>query len=448
MLAEILIFVPSVARFRQDYLQNRLELSQIASLALLATPDDMVDKALEKELLQNAEVLNIVLRRDAMRQLILESEMPALVDETFDLRNASVSTLIWDAMRTVFGPKDRVIRVIGTPVKGGGVGIEATLQEAPLRDAMMAYGRTIFWLSLFISAVTASLLFFAVRWLMVLPVKQLIWHMTTYRDNPEERSSIIVPQAKVAELRDAENALADLQSQVTQSLKQKDRLATLGGAVSRISHDLRNMLTTATLLADRFEQSDDPIVKRTAPKLINSLSRAIKLCEGTLTFGKAEEAEPDLRLLSLSELIDEVFDSDRLRSSDHQVSLVNSVDGSLAIVADEEQLYRVVSNLVRNARQAIEATKQEGEIKLSADCTNNNCNITIRDSGPGLPPKALENIFKPFEGGVRHGGTGLGLAIAAELIKGHGGSLELVESTKAGTTFRIALPDLRSKLAA
>ena len=448
MAAEILIFVPSVARFRLDYLQNRLELSQIASLALLATPDDMVDMDLEKELLENAEVLNIVLRRDAMRQLILEGDVPAMVDQTYDLRSASTTDLVMDALKTVLGPKNRVIRVIGTPVKGGGVGIEATLNERPLRDAMMAYGLNIFWLSLFISAVTASLLFFAVRWLMVQPVKRVIQNMVAYRDNPEDRNAIIQPSARIVELLEAETALADLQNQVTQSLKQKDRLATLGGAVSRISHDLRNMLTTATLLADRFEQSADPTVQRTAPKLINSLSRAINLCEGTLNFGKAEEAAPDLSRLSLAHVVDDVLESDRLHVSEAEVILVNDVDAALEVIADGEQLYRVFSNLIRNARQAIESTGNPGEIRVVARNEPGACEVTIHDTGPGLPPKALENIFKPFEGGVRRGGTGLGLAIAAELVKGHGGKLELVETGVTGTTFRIVLPDLRDKLAA
>ena len=75
MLAEVLIFVPSVARFREDYLLARLERAQIASLALLA--DDMISEDLEAELLRNAEVYNVVLRRDEVRQLMLSSEMPA-----------------------------------------------------------------------------------------------------------------------------------------------------------------------------------------------------------------------------------------------------------------------------------------------------------------------------------------------------------------------------------
>ena len=68
MLAEVMIFVPSIARFRVEYLMDRLERAQIASLALLA--DDMLDTELEAELLENADVYNVVLRRDELRQLI------------------------------------------------------------------------------------------------------------------------------------------------------------------------------------------------------------------------------------------------------------------------------------------------------------------------------------------------------------------------------------------
>ncbi|MHA3916101.1 sensor histidine kinase [Halovulum sp. GXIMD14793] len=448
MLAEILIFVPSVSRFRLDYLQARLDLSQVASLTLLATPDDMVDTELEAELLRNAEVLNIVLRRDLMRELILESPLPQPVSETFDLRNASAATLIWDALRTVFGPTNRVIRVIGMPVKSGGVEIEATLLEGPLRAAMLDYGRTILWLSLIISAITATALFFAVRWLIVRPVRRVIHHMTAYRDNPEDPGAVIEPKAGINELHEAEAALADLQSQVTQSLRQKDRLATLGGAVSRISHDLRNMLTTAQLLADRFETSNDPTVKRTAPKLIGSLSRAINLCEGTLAFGKAEEAAPDLARVRLARIVEDVLESDRLRRTEVEIDLINGVLPDAELIADEDQLFRILTNLVRNSRQAIEDTQTGGEIRIEAVHGDAGHEILISDTGPGLPPKALEKIFCPFEGGARRGGTGLGLAIAAELVKAHDGKLELIQTSDKGTTFRITLPDLSDRLAA
>ncbi len=447
MVAEVLIFLPSVARFRLDYLQSRLELSQIATLSLLADSDLMVDPELERELLDNAEVLNVVLRRDSMRQLILASEMPSEVEETFDLRDAGFFALIGDALRTLVRTEDRVIRVIGFPVKGGGMMIEATLEEAPLRDAMVAYGFTILRLSLFISVVTAALLVVAVRFILVRPIKRVVDNMMVYRDDPEDARRIMAPASRVSELRKAEGALADLQTQLTSSLKQKERLAGVGGAVSRISHDLRNILTTAQLLADRFERSEDPTVKRTAPKLLNSLDRAINLCERTLAFGKAEEPAPSILRQPLARIVEDVMESDRLRAAESLVEFHCDVPPELEVTADGEQLYRVFSNLIRNARQAIDGARKPGRICVSANNAEAGCTITVTDTGPGLPPKAMEHLFKPFQGGVRRGGTGLGLAIAGELVRGHGGKLELVKTSDEGTVFRIFLPEQDASVA-
>ena len=83
------------------------------------------------------------------------------------------------------------------------------------------------------------------------------------------------------------------------ALTARARLASLGEAVAKISHDLRNMLSVATLVADRLETSEDPTVKRIAPKLLNSLNRAINLTEATLAFGRAEEPAPKLDRIGL-----------------------------------------------------------------------------------------------------------------------------------------------------
>ena len=116
----------------------------------------------------------------------------------------------------------------------------------------------------------------------------------------------------VTELREAEDALQSMQTQLTGALRQKERLAQLGGAVAKISHDLRNILTTAQLFADRIEGSADPMVSRAAPKLVSSISRAVSLCESTLAFGKAEEAAPLLRPVNLGELAEEVAEAEGL----------------------------------------------------------------------------------------------------------------------------------------
>jgi signal transduction histidine kinase len=438
MLAEVLIFVPSVARFREDYLLARLERAQIASLAVEA--DDMLSPELKAELLRNADVLNVVLRRDQARQLALSSPIPRPIHASYDMRAPTGLMLIRDALATMTDPEDRIIRVLGNPVQGGGLLIEVTMEQRPLRAAMIDYGLNVLALSAVISAITASLLFFAARVLLVRPMSRFIHSIQTYAAAPEDARRIIAPTARMTELRHAEDALQSMQTELTGALKQKDRLAQLGGAVAKVSHDLRNILTSAQLFTDRIESSDDPLVKRMAPKLVGSITRAVNLCETTLAFGRVDEPQPSLSRVSLTSIIAEVFEGERLAVADKSITFINAAPASMMIRADSEQLFRVLSNLVRNARQAITATKQDGTITINATENDEAWVIDVTDTGPGLPRKAQEHLFQPFQGGVRKGGSGLGLVIAAELARGHGGRLDLTQTSDQGTHFTLSLP--------
>lgn len=438
MLAEIFIFVPSVARFRQDYMLNRLERAQIASLALLA--DDMIAPELEYELLENAGVFNVVLRRDERRELVLASTMPSAVQDTFDMRDPPASELIMDAMDRLIIREPDVVRVIGNPALDAGLLIEITMPTEPLRAAMLDYGLRILWLSAVISIFVATLLFVAVQFFLVKPIKGVVSAMETYAAAPDDARRIINPTSRVAELGQAEHALKSMQTDMTAMLRQRERLASLGSAVAKVSHDLRNILTTSQLFADRIEASEDPAVARMAPKLMNSISRAVHLCESTLAFGKAEEAPPSLTQLGLLNIVQDVIEGEQLAAEDTSVTLGHEVQHGLTVRADPEQLYRVLSNLIRNARQAIAATGKPGTITVEAGETDSDWWITVSDTGPGLPQRAQDHLFTPFQGAASKGGSGLGLAIADELVRGHGGRLALEQTGPAGTKFLITLP--------
>ena len=437
MLAEVFIFVPSIARFREDFLLQRIERSQIASLVLLA--EDMIAPNLETELLENAGVYNVVLRRDEARQLVLSSPVIQPIHATYDIRDPSPWELIRDAFICLFDTEDRVIRVIGNPTREAGLLIEITMGTQDLRSAMIDYGLRILALSAAISIFTAVLLFFAVQRLLVRPIQGVVSAMGRYAAAPEDARNIITPAAGVRELRRAEDALLSLQTDLSNSLRQKDRLAQLGAAVAKVNHDLRNILTSAQLFTDRIETSEDPLVRRLAPKRGNSISRAVSLCEATLTVGKADEAPPKLCRVQLDPLVDDVVESERL-AAQGQVEVHADIPPGMTVRADPEQLFRVIGNLTRNARQAIEATHKPGHVRILGSEDDEHWWIKVADDGPGLPLKAQEKLFTPFEGGARKGGSGLGLAIAAELVRGHGGLLELDGTGPEGTTFSICLP--------
>ena len=220
MLAEVMIFVPSIARFREDYLRERLERAQIASLALLA--DDMLEMELEAELLENAEVFNVVLRRDEVRQLMLASPIPQPISETFDLRDPGPMVLIRDALSRLVTPENELIRVIGAPVRDAGLLIEITMDTRALRMSMVDYGIRILILSAVISIFTAVLLFMAVRMFLVRPIKGVVRDMQSYASNPEDARRIISPKSTLRELREAEFESRHLELEVTESVAIRD----------------------------------------------------------------------------------------------------------------------------------------------------------------------------------------------------------------------------------
>ncbi|HUF57411.1 MAG TPA: HAMP domain-containing sensor histidine kinase [Thermohalobaculum sp.] len=441
MLAEVLIFVPSVARFRFDYLQERLRRAEIAVLTVMAAPEGMVSAELQRQLLDRAEVVNVVVEGMGERAMVLSGpEMPT-VSASFDLRDPSPLALIRDAFARLVGVEDgAVIRVIGAIEGMEYRTIEITVPAAPLRRAMAAYGWRILQLSLVISLVTAAVVFWAVRGAVVTPILRLVRGVRRFQAAPEDPGAVIRPQSRVGEIAEAEQAIAEMQRELQRSLAERARLAELGEAVAKISHDLRNILSAGQMMADRLGMSADPTVARVLPKLIASLDRAIRLCQRTLAHGRAEEAPPVPRTVSLRRLVDEVVEAQGLDTGEAPARCRIEVAPGHTVRADPEQLYRVLANLVRNAAEAIQASGRPGEIVLSAETAAEGEVIRVRDTGPGMPSSAVEHLFQPFRGGARAGGAGLGLSIARELVQAQGGRLELVSSTTEGTEFAITLP--------
>ncbi len=135
---------------------------------------------------------------------------------------------------------------------------------------MVRYGLNIVYLSIMISLITAALVYFAISALLVRPMMRISRNMLHFGEHPEDPSRIITPSGRFDEIGTAERELETMQRQLTQALNQKNRLAQLGLAVSKISHDLRNMLSNAQLISDRLTAIPDPTVQQFAPKLIAS----------------------------------------------------------------------------------------------------------------------------------------------------------------------------------
>lgn len=442
LIAEVLIYVPSIANFRVNRLNDRLAAANTAALVLDAAPSGTVPDALARQILSSIGARAVAIKTGKQRRLLASADMPAKIDNDVDMRNINAWTAIVDAFRVMLDDGDEVMRVLG-PAPGSGQFIEVVIDEKPLRAAMFRFSRNVLLLSLVMAIITSGLIYYALHHLFVRPMRRVTANLVAFHENPESTARIIAPSSRGDEIGLAERELADMQRDLVSMLHQKSHLASLGLAVSKINHDLRNLLASSQLLSDQLSSVPDPRVQRFAPKLMRSLERAIAFCQSTLSYGKAQEAPPDRRVLLIEPVINEVRESAGL-GSDTSIEWINAIERGLTVDADPDQLFRVLLNLVRNAAQALESDKSKvptaRQIRVTGRREGSVTIMEISDTGPGIPQRAREHLFEAFQGSSRDGGTGLGLAIAAELVRAHGGELSLVEGT-IGAAFRIMIPD-------
>ena len=378
------------------------------------------------------------------RRMLAASIVPSRIAFDIDMREVTWWGAIVDAGNMMFfcKPGD-VMRVVGPAPMTEGDFLEIVLDEAPLCRAMYTFSVNILLLSLVISAITATLVFFALHYLLVRPMGRITGNMIAFRADPENPSRIITSSGRSDEVGVAEEELAAMQRDLATMLQQKNRLAALGLAVSKINHDLRNLLASAQLFSDQLSSLPDPKVQRFAPKLMRTLERAIAFCQTTLSYGAAQEPPPERRTIKVEPLIEEVHEALGL-SLDVPIRWIVAVERDLTVEADHDQLVRVLANIARNAVQALEGRgardPARDQIRITGRREGGVVVLEISDTGPGVSERARAKLFKAFQGSTRAGGTGLGLAIAAELVRAHGGEIDLVPGT-IGATFRIAIPD-------
>jgi signal transduction histidine kinase len=380
-----------------------------------------------------AEVLCVSELTDKGREEILPpSKSLDGPSKRVDLMEESAFGSIREALATLTAPPGRVlvVRAMGSP---DGRLLEVIVPEAPLKEGLTAFAGRILVLSLIISLTAAMLIYLLLILMVVRPIRRVTDAVIQFRSDPGSWTRRLGPTRRRDEIGRAQNALADMESAVSESFRQRDRLAQLGEAVAKINHDLRNSLATAQIASDALSTSDDPRVKRTMPRLERALERAIGLASETLRYGRSSTPVAELRPVALKETIDEAA-LEALGSDGTRLVFQNQLSVEATAMADPDHLYRIAANLIRNARQALDGP---GTITVSGKGNR----VEFSDSGPGLPERTRENLFKPFSVSSRKDGTGLGLALSRDLARAMGGDLVLLKTGPAGTVFRLSLPE-------
>lgn len=445
LVAEILIFLPSIASYRVTWLNERLATAAAVSIVLVQGDPQSLSQAAQNDVLTAIGAKAIALRDGGVSRLLAVAEMPPQVDEHIDIAHLGMVNAMTGALDTLIFGGDRMLRVFG-PVGEGGKEFELIMPDYRLRTAMLTYSRTVAFLSLLISVFTASLVYVTIDRIMIRPMREMTRSMLSFSQAPDDPARIIRPVLRADEIGVAERELSLMQERLQKMLAEQKHLADLGLAVSKINHDMRNILASAQLMSDRLGQVQDPTVQAYAPRLLRALDRAVAYSEGVLAYGRTQEALPARRRLRVRQLVDEV---QSLLDMESGIEFENTVADGFEVDADVEQLFRILTNLFRNAVQAMAGDTDSAVVRrltVSAERQGSVGRILVTDTGPGLPAKARENLFAAFRGSARSGGTGLGLAIAQELVRAHGGTLELIESIGGRTTFAVSIPDQPTRI--
>ena len=435
-LGGTLAILPAMAAYEKQWLLDRVRAAELASLAAEVAPDRVVSEQLKTQLLEGAGVEIVAVSSDGVRRLVFANARPSRPPYLVDLRDRAAGLGLFAPFQTLFGPGDRV-RVMAEPRFREADFIEFVATDTELKKALASYLWRLVAIVAGVSALAGLIVFLALNLFLVRPMQRITFAMERFRADPDDPAARVQLSGRRDEIGRAEAELDRMQADLRTALSSRARLAALGEAVAKINHDLKNMLTGAQLASERLAALKDPKVSQALPRLERALDRAVKLASDVLAYGKTQEAAPETQTLRLAEAVTEAAAEARLVETG--VKLASRVAVSDQVIADPDQLHRILVNLLRNARQAIEHQPERaipGRIEISLEAVGGASLIRISDNGPGVPARIRERLFQPFAGSGRPNSTGLGLAMA----QAHGGDLTLSVTGDEGTVFELRLP--------
>jgi signal transduction histidine kinase len=432
---------PTLASFEEQWLLDRIRAAELASTIAEADPDRRVTDRIAGQLLDQAGVVSVAMQQDGARRLILAAPTAMRTPYLVDLRRQNPGSWLAAPYFTMTSGKGGLVRVIAEPRFRKAEFIEIVTPDAPLKAQLVRYLAQLLAATLAISAVAGGVIYFLLTLFLVRPIQRITRAMERFRAAPEDQAARLAPSGRDDEIGRAEIELDRMQTDLLAALTSRARLAALGEAVAKINHDLRNMLTSAQIASDRLAALGDPKVAQALPRLERALDRAVTLATDVMAYGKSKEPEPRPKLLFVLPTLEAAAEDAGLHIGG--VALRTVIAPQERVLADADQLHRILVNLLRNAREAIEGAGDragKGQVFAELRRAGETSVLRLTDDGPGVPERALSHLFQPFVGSVRRGGTGLGLAIARELAQGHGGDLALVETGAGGSVFELTLP--------
>jgi len=341
--------------------------------------------------------------------------------EIYDVNRRIYTNSFINAIKAVITDQPKLVQLT---YNDNGQQLSFIINQTPIRDTIRSYLPMGFLLFSTTFSVLGFILYFVLRRFYLAPLKSLTTTLAEFANDP----TVPRPTANAlkinSDFRDAARALDELQRNTITEMRQRERLADIGEAVAKINHDIRNVLSSATLVADALLGSKDKQVSRTAPHVVRSLEQAVDLCQSMMDYLVAVP-DPQLSTFPINNIANELVDATKMQIT---------YSGPAEINADRKMMQRIFLNLARNSGGA-------GATKLHIDIwrAGHLGIIDISDNGNGIPKQQWDSLFQAFKTHGR-GGSGLGLAIAQDLVAAQGGHVKLSRSNENGTEFRFQLP--------
>ena len=220
-------------------------------------------------------------------------------------------------------------------------------------------------------------------------------------------------------------------------LVRSERLATVGRLAAHVAHEIRNPLVTIGGFARSILRAPSrlPRVERNARIILEEVERLEQILANVMNFTKP--GNPVLHDRSINELVEAVCAFHEDVFAERGVVLHKSTDADCPTLRfDPNQIRQVLINIIQNA---LDSMPEGGEITILTRAQIDHVEIVVADTGHGMPPDVLDNLFQPFYT-TKVGGTGLGLSVSQKIVHDHGGDITVRSKPDAGSSFTVALP--------
>jgi two-component system sensor histidine kinase CpxA len=221
-----------------------------------------------------------------------------------------------------------------------------------------------------------------------------------------------------------------------------------------VSHELRSPLSRLSVALELAREDAEPAMAAHLDRIERETGKLNLLIGQLLTLSSMEalERQGSFKPLSLNHLIESLIPDAEFEARQRQSSVIFHASAECTVLGNQELLYRAIENVVRNAIRYTESgTEVEIDLSLTASRGVRLAQIDVSDRGPGIPADQLEAVFRPFHRvdyarSPDTGGFGVGLAIAERAVRLHQGEMSAIVREGGGTTIRMALPTVESKV--